>query len=148
MNPVRYDTRSIAPILRARRPIAWQLVLDREQPPFIRDALEGVRPAFGEPEARSGHQVLDGAGHEHLARPRQGSRSSRAPQPVSQTPPSTTRIGLESMRLLAPLRSVPEPDGTGESGRPRPRLPNQRLKSSNDPMINHEPPRTARSAAQ
>jgi len=115
MNPVRYDTRSIAPILRARCPIERQLVLDREQPPFIRDALEDVRPAFGEPEARSGHQVLDGAGHEHLARPRQGSRSSRAPQPVSQTPPSTTRIGLESMRLLAPLRSVPEPDDSGAS---------------------------------
>jgi len=42
MNPVRYDTRSIAPILRARCPIERQLVLDREQPPFIRDALEGA----------------------------------------------------------------------------------------------------------
>ncbi len=52
-------------------------VFYRKQPPFIRNALEGVRPAFGKPEARSGDQILDGARHEHVARPGQGSHSGR-----------------------------------------------------------------------
>ena len=39
----------------------------REQPPFFRHALERARAAVFEPQSGAGHEVLDGARHEHFA---------------------------------------------------------------------------------
>jgi len=38
-----------------------------EEPPLPRKPLEDVRPAIREGDAGSGHQLLDGVGHEDLA---------------------------------------------------------------------------------
>ena len=43
-------------------------ILDREQPPIDRHALEGVLAASGKAEARPGDQVDDDARDKHLAR--------------------------------------------------------------------------------
>ena len=45
-------------------------------------------------------------------------RQPRSPARFTN-PPSTTRIGLESTRLLAPLRSVPETDVSATPSGPR-----------------------------
>jgi hypothetical protein len=45
--------------------------------PVTRHALERRRPAVLEADSRSGHQVLHGAGHEHLT----GTRQGRYPSP-------------------------------------------------------------------
>src|SRR4051794_34497014 len=39
-----------------------------EQPPWVGHAPELVHPAILEAEPRAGHQILDGAGDEHLPR--------------------------------------------------------------------------------
>src|SRR6185295_13488777 len=56
---------------RARRP-AGARISHRERPPLAGDALQRMRAAVAELDRRTGHEVLDGARHQHLRGPRAG----------------------------------------------------------------------------
>ena len=102
-------------------------VFDGVQPPFVRNALEHCCPAFAEPKARAGYQILDRARDEHLAwlGPLRDSRSNVHGDPSDLAVDDLALTGVQTCADLEPelahaLRDRPgASDRTGRAVEPR-----------------------------